>query len=245
MVKIGAIIEARMNSNRLPGKILKKIGNKPSILHTVDRLKLTKNINEIIIATTTNRKDDLLVDLCKKKKIKYFRGSENNVLYRVLKAAKKNDIDIIVEITGDSVFMDYKLIDSAISLFLKNNYDFVANCVKKPMYIAGFDVRIFKTNKLSEIKNKIKDKSDLEHVSSYFWRNPKSFKIKHIHAPKKYDSSKYFLGLDTNEDLKLLRNIYKSLGQNDRYFDIREIVEFLNKNRKLGLVNANINRNVV
>ena len=234
-----------MNSNRLPGKILKKIGIKPSILHTVDRLKLVQKLNDVIIATTINKKDDILINLCKEKKITYFRGSENNVLSRVLNAAKKNNIDIIVEITGDSVFLDYKLIDKAINLFLKKEYDFVANCVKKPMYIAGFDVRIFRTSKLEEIKKKITDKSDFEHVSSYFWRNSNFFKIKHIQAPKKYNSSKYFLGLDTNEDLKLLRKIYKSLGYNDRYFDIKEIVEFLDKNKKTGMINASITRNVV
>ena len=129
MKKIAAIIEARMNSTRLPGKILKKIGNKPSILHTIERLKMSNKIDDIIIATTKNKKDDILINLCEKKNIKYFRGSENNVLKRVLNTAQKFNVDVIVEITGDSVFLDYKLINKAIKIFMNNNYHFVANCV--------------------------------------------------------------------------------------------------------------------
>ena len=245
MKKIAAIIEARMSSSRLPGKVLKMIGNKPSLLHTIHRLRMVKNIDDIIVATTYNKSDDLIVNFCKKNKVSFCRGSEQNVLNRVLKTAKQYKVKTIVEITGDSVFLDYKLIDQAIKIYNSNNYDFVANCAINPTFIAGFDVRIFSTKKLEKVKTKITDKSDFEHVSSFFWRNPNLFKIFNIKPSKKLQSGKVFLGLDTKEDLKMLREIYKSLGKNDKYFDANEIVDFIKKNPRINKFNAKIIRNKV
>ena len=243
--KIGAIVEARMNSTRLPGKILMDIGNKPSLKHTTDRLALVKEIDEIIIATTTNKNDDVVEIFCKKNNISCFRGSENNVLNRVLKASYKFDIDIIVEITGDSVFVDHQIISEAITEYLNGNNDFVANCVSEPMYIAGFDARVFATHLLQEIEKKIVDDEDFEHVTSYIWKNPSKFSIKNIAPPKLLESGSIFLGLDTTEDLKLLREIYKALGKEDLYFNGEEIVKFLKNNNEIAKINDNIKRNIV
>lgn len=245
MKKIGAIIEARMSSSRLPGKVLKKIGNKECLLHTVHRLRRVKKISDIIVATTVNSSDDVLVELCKKNNISFFRGSEENVYERVLDAAIKFKVDIILEITGDSIFIDSNIIQESLDVYLNGDYDFVANCVKKPTYIPGFDARVFSTSILESIKNKIYDQEDLEHVSSFFWKNSNLFKIFHVKPPADLSSDSIFLGLDTPEDLKLLKKIYKNLSHNDSYFDAYEIVEFLKKNLSLVNYNSKIIRNKV
>lgn len=245
MRKVAAIIEARMSSSRLPGKVLKKIGKKECLLHTIHRLKRVKKISDIIVATTVNSSDDVLVNLCKKNNISFFRGSEENVYERVLDAAIKFKVDIILEITGDSIFIDSDIIQESLDIYLNGDYDFVANCVKKPMYIPGFDARVFSTSTLASIKNKIYDQEDLEHVSSFFWKNSNLFKIFHVKPPADLSSDSIFLGLDTLEDLKLLKIIYKNLGHDDNYFDAYQIVDFLKKNFNLINFNSKINRNKV
>ena len=237
-MNISAIIEARMTSSRLPGKILKKIGQKECLMHTIHRLQMIKDLDNIIVATTSNYTDDIICDLCELNNISYFRGSENNVLNRVLSASKYFNVDVIVEITGDSIFIDYQIIEESIKYYINGGYDFVANCVDKPMYIPGFDVRIFSTNLLESVEKKIIDEEDYEHVSSFFWKNPESFVIKHVRPPKNLESGDFFLGLDTQQDLDLLTKIYEVLGDSDRYFDAYEIIKFLNENIEIAKKNA-------
>ena len=242
---ISAVIEARLNSTRLPGKVLKFIGDKPCLEHTIERLKKVRELNNIIVATTINQQDSEIENLCIKKNIDCFRGSEENVLNRVLNAAKKFNVDIIVEITGDSIFIDHKIISESIDEFLTNKYDFVANCVEKPMYIPGFDARVFETKLLEKIEKLIIDQEDYEHVTSYIWKNPKQFRIKNIHPPKELESGDIFLGLDTQEDLELLRNVYDYLGKKNEYFNARDIVSYLNKNKAIKDINKKIKRKAV
>ena len=115
--KIGAIIEARMSSSRLYGKVLMKVNRKPLLLHLIDRIKKAKKIDKIIVATTTNPNDQKIVQFCKKNRIKFFRGSEDNVMERVMKAGKYFKIDIVVGITGDCPLLDHNLISLVKYLF--------------------------------------------------------------------------------------------------------------------------------
>jgi len=228
-----AIVEARMSSTRLPGKVLMDIGGKPSILHTVERLRLVPELNDIIIATSINQADDVLESFCLEQNLSFFRGSEDNVLNRVLGASIKFNVDIIVEITGDSVFIDHSIISLCINEFTNSKFDFVANCVKNPKYIPGFDARVFKRELLVSIEKMITENEDLEHVTSYIWKNPKKFKIKHIKPPSNLAYKDIFLGLDTLQDLELLRAINFALGKNNMYFDANDIVNFLRRNPEL------------
>ncbi len=244
-INISAIIEARMSSSRLPGKVLKNIGNKTCLEHLIHRLQKVVELNNIIVATSTNKNDNAIENLCKKNNFSYSRGSESNVLNRVLNSARQYDVDIIVEITGDSIFIDHEIISEAIQLFLTNKYDFVANCVEEPTYIPGFDARVLKTELLENIEKLIKDEEDYEHVTSFIWKNPSKFKIKNIHPPKFLDRRDIFLGLDTEEDLKLLRKIYEYLGSKNEYFNAYDIVNFLTQNKDIKKINAEIKRNIV
>ena len=117
-MKIGVLIEARMSSTRLPGKVLMKIRNKTMLGFIVDRIKLVKKIKNIVVATTINKNDDKIVKWCEQKKISYYRGSENNVINRVYQAAKKYKLDIIVLITGDCPLVDHNIISQILNVYL-------------------------------------------------------------------------------------------------------------------------------
>ena len=156
MINFGAIIEARFGSTRLPGKVMLKVNNQPLIFQLIKRLKFVKNLDQIIVATTLNKKDDVICDFLKKNKIKFFRGSEDNVVDRVLNAAKKFKIKNIVQITGDCPLIDPYIVSQVIETFKSNNFDFVSNANIRT-YPDGMDVSIFSTknlNKLSKLTKK-------------------------------------------------------------------------------------------
>ena len=122
-----AIIEARMTSSRLPGKVLKKVLGKSMLKYLIERLKLVDSLDNIIIATTKNSADDVIEKFSIKESIKNFRGSENNVLERVLCAARENKVDTIVKITADCPIIDPNIVEFCIRMFKKNNIDFLSN----------------------------------------------------------------------------------------------------------------------
>ena len=147
-----------MTSSRLPGKVIMKVKKKMLLVYLVERLKKVKEIEEIILCTTKNKTDDILVEQAKKLNIKFFRGSENNVLSRVVNAVKKFKADTIVQITADCPIIDYKIIKQAISIYNKNKYDCVSNSFVRS-FPDGMDVSVvnskslIKTNTLSKKKN--------------------------------------------------------------------------------------------
>jgi len=128
-MKIVAIIQARMSSTRLPGKVLMEICGKPLLWHVVNRVSHSKYISQIVIATSTNPKDDEIEKFAKKYKLKVFRGSENDCLDRYYKAAKKYKADVIVRITADCPLICPEIIDRVIAEFKKNNSDYVSNSI--------------------------------------------------------------------------------------------------------------------
>ena len=140
--KIVAIVQARCGSIRLPNKIMKKIDGIPSIELLYNRLKLSKELDHIVIATSKNQGNKKLINFCEKNNINYFLGSENNVLKRYFDASKVFKADIIVRITGDSILIDPKLVDRIIKIFKKSKVDYVSNC-EPPTFPDGLDVEVF------------------------------------------------------------------------------------------------------
>ena len=166
-----ASVEARMTSSRLPGKVLMESLPGVSMLeYMINRVKKSNNIDDIIVATTINKEDDPIVELCKKLKVKFFRGSEDDVLLRVLNAHEHFKSDIIVELTGDCPLIDYELIDKIIDVYNNNNYDYVSNSHVRS-YPDGFDVQVFSTKLLGEVSLLTKDSYDRENVSSFIYRS--------------------------------------------------------------------------
>ena len=232
---INISIEARMTSTRLPGKALSLINGKPALEIMVERVKKAKLANKIIIATTTNFEDDVIVDWCKKNNINYFRGSENNVYDRVLKAHQKFKTDIIVELTGDCILITGELIDYAIQLYLDNEYDYVS-----AIDPALMSAQIYSLKTLESIKNGRELKYlDREHVTPHLYTSGK-YKIHNAKMYKDLDFPEVILDLDTKEDLMVIDKICKNFD--NFHFSYKEISKFLKKNPDIININKHIRR---
>ena len=242
MHKTTVIIQARFNSERLPGKILKKINSVPMIMLIIKRLKKSKLIDDILVATSKNKADRILVKFLKKKKIKFFIGSENNVLNRFYEAAKKNKSKIIIRITGDCPLVDPKIVDEFISKFKLGNYDYLSNC-NPWTYPDGLDVEVFSYKLLKKAEQEAKKKHRLGGgvLISYLKDNKKKYKIKNIVCPLKINTT-FRLTVDEEIDLKLIEFIYKKFSPNI-YFDFRQIIKLAEKNKNIFKINEHLKLN--
>ncbi len=222
------IIEARMNSSRLPGKVLYKSKNIPMIHLMLKRLKRSKKVKQIILATTKNKKDNKLVNSIKLP-VKFFRGSENNVIHRVLSAAKKYNVEHIVKICGDSPLIDVKIVDKMINLYFMHKPDYMSNNMKKT-FPDGMDIEIFPYSTLEKSYHISKTNLNKEHVT-YFIRKSNLFKKLNFKANKKNFFPKLKLTLDTYNDYIFLDKIIKSF-KGKIHFNCSQIIkksQFLNK----------------
>ena len=170
------IIQARVTSSRLPGKILLQGYDKPLLLHTIERIKKSKLIKKIVVATSNLKMDEIIYKICKKNRINIFRGHPNDLLSRYYNCAKKYKANTIVRITSDCPLMDYKIIDKIIKKFYSSNVDFISN-THPPVIPDGFDIEIFNFKSLKKAFFKAKKNFQREHVTPYIWDNPKKFKI--------------------------------------------------------------------
>ncbi len=239
-MKILAIIQARVGSIRLPGKVLMKLEDKTVLEHVVNRIKQSKLITEVIIATTTNKEDKKIVDLCKKNKIKVYRGSENNVLDRLYQTAKLYHPEHVVRITADCPIIDPKIIDDVIDYHLKNNADYTANTLELT-YPDGEDVEVITFKTLKEAWQKANLASELEHVTLYIRNHTKDFVIKNL--KHKVDLSFHRWTIDNREDYELIKIIYNHFYPKNKYFGMDMIVKFLSNNPQLLKINQQIARN--
>lgn len=203
-MKLVIIIPARMGSKRLRGKILKKINNYPLLWILIKRLKKVKSIKKIIVSTTKNKIDDKIIQFCKKNKISYYRGSTKNVAERVCKTALKFNADAFIRINGDSPFIDYRIIDKLINIFKKKKPDLMTNIFPRSFPI-GQSVEIVDQKTLSTNLSKLTKKSYKEHITKYFYKNSKNFKIENFKNSKNYSNKK--LAIDTKEDFERFKNM--------------------------------------
>lgn len=240
--KIVATIEARMTSSRLPGKVLLPANGKPMLQHLVERLIQVKSIDEIVLATTSNVTDDVLIEFTKKLNIKYFRGSEDDVMLRVIGAAESANAGIIVEITGDCPIIDPNLVEQTIQIFLHNNYEYINNNHYRS-YPDGMDCQVFKLNTLKKSADMTNDPLDHEHVTLHIRNHPELFSHLHIIAPPDLYWPELGLTLDEEDDYKLLKLIIEHFGESNKFFTCREVIAFLKSNQKLLFINKNVKRN--
>ena len=201
-----AIIQARSDSKRFPKKVLKKVYGNPLIYHVITRVLKSKKISKVIVATSKNKSDDELVKYLKKIKIKFYRGSLDNVAERFVKAAETQKTNFFLRVNGDSPLIDPKLIDHVISIFKKNmNNDIVTNVFPRT-FPKGQSVEIIKKIILKKNLKKMSI-SDQEHITQFFYRNAKSFLIKNFINKNKKKSIK--LAIDSKQDLRNILKKYK------------------------------------
>jgi len=227
MEKISAVIEARMTSTRLPGKHMMLAKGKPMIGYLINRLKEVPSLDNIVMATTINSSDEPLVQLSKEMGIGCFRGSENNVMSRVIKSAESVYTEVIVSITGDCPLIDPVIIEQAIQTFKHNDCDYVNNAFI-PGYPGGMNVQIYSLESLKKSSQLTSDRLDLEHVTSHILRNPSIFKHIYMIAPLDLTWPNLSLELDEKSDFELIKKIIEYFDNNE-LFSCKEIIDLLIK----------------
>lgn len=235
-----AIIQARLASTRLPAKIMLEVCGKTLLEHMIERVKHSKKIDEIVIATTDNKLDDIIVEWCKKHKIKFFRGPELDVLKRFKLTNDIYDADTIVRICSDNPLIDPKTIDEILEIYKSNNYDFVSNLfpLEGRTFPDGTSIEVFSSKLLLEADLKAKKPSEREHVTFYFWMQPERFKIFRYDYPKNY--SKFRFNLDYVEDYCLIRSVFESLYSKNKIFSMEDVILWLEHNPKILKFNEKI-----
>ena len=234
MNKTGIIIQARMASTRLPNKIMLDLCGKPLLWHVVERCKRA-DIDEVIIATSTNKENDIIEEFCEKNNYKCFRGSEDDVLNRYYKAAKKFKLDIIVRVTSDCPLIAPEIINRAIDGLKKGNGDYVSNASIRS-YPRGLDVEVFTFDVLEKAHKLTKDKFQREHVTAFIYNNPQMFKIGSLIVKGLLKKPDIRICVDTKEDFELLKIIYNKF-YNCEIIPIMKVMTFLNKNPELAKMN--------
>lgn len=238
-MRISAIIQARMGSTRLPNKALINIMGKPILWHVINRLKFSKNLNDIILAIPNTKENDILEKFAKENKIKYFRGSEENVLSRYYGAAKKFNCDIIVRVTSDCPLIDPKVVDMCIERFLSERCDYISNCFNdRVTFPRGLDVSAFSFVALEKAHQSAIEPYEREHVVPHIWSNKNNeFKIgKTIRAQPDY-ARNYRLTVDYPKDLILIREIYRKLYKTNEIIDTLKVISFLDRHPEIAQIN--------
>jgi spore coat polysaccharide biosynthesis protein SpsF len=209
MTKIDCIIQARMGSTRLPGKVMMKVDKTNTILsHVINQLKNSKKIDKIIIATTDLQEDDVIVNHAKILKTNLFRGNAVDVLDRYYQCAKKFSSKIIVRITADNPLIDPNIVDDIINQFLKNSSDYITNANPRT-YPYGTEVEVFSFQALEKASNNAKKPSEREHVTPYFHNNKEEFKMSNIKFTENLSYLRWTV--DRENDLKFVRKIISEI----------------------------------
>lgn len=239
---IVAIIQARMGSTRLQGKVLIDIQGKPLLEHVIDRVRMARLIDRMVIATTFNEKDKAIIEFAKNLNIPYYVGSEDDVLDRFYQAAKKYKAATIVRITPDDPFKDPEVIDKVISYYLKykDGLDYVSNTIK-PTYPEGLDVEVFSFEALEKAWKEAKKPSEREHVTPYIWNHPELFRLTNVENNE--DLSHLRWTLDTEADLRFTQEIYARLYRG-QVFLMKDILALLSAEPELMQINQGVTRNV-
>jgi spore coat polysaccharide biosynthesis protein SpsF len=237
-VKVVAIIQARMGSTRFPGKIFKNVLGKPLLDYQFERLKRSKSIAEIVIATTTNKSDQEIVNFCRSRSISYYRGSENDVLARYYETAKKYKADVIVRITSDCPLIDPAIVDKVVVEYLKDtSQDYVSNTLERT-YPRGMDTEVFPFSLLEEMHREAKSLDEREHVTTYIYNHPEQYRIKQVKQVK--DDSHYRLTVDTIEDFKVISKIIEFLYKDHPLFSLHDVICLLKEKPDIAMINQHI-----
>lgn len=242
-MNVVAIIQARMGSTRLPGKVMMELVGKTVLEHVITRVQQSKLIDEIVIATTTKLDDNAIVEEAKRLGVKCFRGSEDDVLGRYYYAAKENKADIVVRITSDCPLIDHQVLDEMIfefkSLHMDKKVDYLSNTLERT-FPRGLDVEVFSFKVLEESFNNANETYEREHVTPYIYENPEKFRLKGYMNNKDYSYHRWTL--DTPEDLKLITKIYEDINSKDKLILFNDVTNYLNVHPEVLQINNAINQ---
>lgn len=236
---IGCIVQARMGSTRLPGKVLMDVTQGKSVLHyVINQLKHCESIEKIIVATTTLQEDDKIVQFCLDNNVSYFRGDSKNVLERHYRCAEKFSLSTIIRIPSDKPLLDPEVVDKVVGTFNSNDYDYVTNFLPST-YPGGTEVEVFSFVSLKKSWEKAILPSEKEHVTVYIYNHRDDFRI--FNVVNSEDLSNFRWAVDRIEDLKLVREIVSKIHKNPIL--IKDILELFKNEPNLVEINKQVDGN--
>jgi len=240
--KLTAVVQARMGSSRLFGKVMKKICGKPMLILMLERLSHAKLLDDIVVATSTENCDNVIANLAETNGYSVFRGSELDCLDRHYQAGKKFGAKYVSKITPDCPLIDPQIVDMVLGYFLKNveKFDYVSN-VHPYTFPNGLDVEVFHLSALEKAWKDAKKPNEREHTTPFMWSNPSLFRIGNVTMP---DGRNLFMRerwtVDFEEDFEFVKKIYENLYKGGRIFLMEEILKFLEKRRDIWNINHHL-----
>jgi spore coat polysaccharide biosynthesis protein SpsF len=239
-LKVSAIIQARMGSTRLPGKVLADINDHPMLWHVVERTRAAETLDEVVVATTTELADDSIVAFCREHDMDSFRGNEADVLDRYYRAAREHDAEAVVRITSDCPLIDPEVIDKTVRAFLAEQPDYASNSVIRT-YPRGLDNEVMTVAALESAWREALQPYQRVHVTPYIYENPSRFRILSVTGDKDY--SAYRWTVDTAEDLEFVRAVYARCE--GKRFLLRDVVRLLEREPELVEINRSVAQKAV
>lgn len=236
MTTVAAIVQARLGSSRLPGKVLMDLAGDTMLARVVQRLRAARLVDEVVIATTDDAKDDPVVDEAERLGARWYRGSEHDVLARYLGAARECGADVVVRITSDCPLIDPEVVDRVIGALTRSR-DYASNTHVRS-YPRGLDVEALHASTLERIARLATSQAAHEHVTSFVMERPSLFSIRHVVAST--DDSDLRWTVDTPEDLELVRALYDRLDLAHGHVPYRAVVAAVRANAELQTVNAHV-----
>lgn len=228
-----------MGSTRLPGKIMKEILGQPLLFYQLERLQRVTTADDILVATTVDGRDDIIVDFCVKQRVKYYRGSEEDVLARYYEAARESGADVIVRVTSDCPLIDAAVVDRVIRSYKENidKVDYVANTLVRS-YPRGQDCEVFPFAVLADIRERTFAPGDREHVTAYIYNHPGRYRLLNVAGEENLSHHRWTV--DTPEDFELIRRMIEALYPVKRDFSMGDCLELLKHNPEWLKLNQHI-----
>jgi len=238
-MKTVIIVQARMTSTRLPGKVMKSILNKPMLEYQLERLARVERADAVVVACTTNKADAPIVELCRRLGVAVFRGSEEDVLSRYYGAAKAHRADVVVRVTSDCPLIDPQVIDAVIRCYYSapGRYDYVSNTLERT-YPRGMDCEVFSFRILEEVFIEATDLPDREHVTPFIYRQPQRYHLSNV--PYIEDQSRHRWTVDTPKDFELIKRIIEAIYPVDPNFTLQDCLALLVTHPDWEMINANV-----
>ncbi len=241
-MEVVAIIQARMGSTRLPGKVLRDIGGRTMLARVVRRAARATRLDGLVVATTTESRDDVIVEECKCLEVPWFRGSANDVLNRYHQIAQARDIPAVVRITSDCPLIDPEVIDEIVHVFLGGGWDYVSNTLEPRSFPLGLDVEVFTFAALRRAWEEDDNRAWREHVTPYLYRHPDLFRLKGVRPDEDFSDMRWTV--DTAQDLELVRRIYAGFDGDD-HFTWREVLALLKNHPEWIAINRDVPQKTV
>lgn len=234
-MRVVAIVQARMGSTRLPGKVLQDLGRKTMLARVVERVRRARLIDELLVATTDGPEDEAIVEECRRYSVKVCRGDRDDVLDRYFRAAQLMKAEVVVRITSDCPLIDPGITDQTVAAFLEEIPDYASNVLTRT-YPRGLDTEAMSFSALAEAWQQAGKPYEREHVTPYIYENPGKFKLLSVTGDTDFSALRWTA--DTPEDLGFVRAIYSRFGE--KTFDWRDVLGLLEREPELMELNRSI-----